>query len=174
MSDRGECVRCVFNSPFPCQCAAGLDMPWVCCDGVECETMGNLCCRHGTFHILLVSQNENGRLLKVLNSTQRTHPWRFLRNWCKKETRKNTQNHVYNTEVLSVEYLNTRWLRLKWNFLVLSRVYIIWLACLSVLLYTNTPKYMCKLTHKIQIKLHYIRNCHLRDPERNQSTIIFA
>lgn len=67
MPERGECVRCVFNSPFSRQCAAGLDVPWMCRDGVECETLGDLRRRHGTFHILFVGQNQNGCLLKVLN-----------------------------------------------------------------------------------------------------------
>lgn len=110
MPDRGECVRCVFNSPFSRQRAAGLDVPWVCCNGVECETLGDLCRRHGTFHILFVGQNQNGRLLKVLNSAQNTHTWRFLRKWNKNETRKSPKLRLWHRNALSVEYLNTSWL----------------------------------------------------------------
>lgn len=60
-------MRCVFNIPFSCQGAARLDMPRVCRDGVECERLGDLRRRHGTFHILFVGQNKNGRVLQVLN-----------------------------------------------------------------------------------------------------------
>lgn len=57
------CVRCVFNAPFARECAACLDVPRVCRDCVECERLGDLRRRHGTFHILFVGQNKNGRLL---------------------------------------------------------------------------------------------------------------
>lgn len=67
-------MRCVFNSPFPRQCAAALDVPRVRRDGVERETLGDLRRRHGTFHILFIGQNENGRLLKVLRRKPENTP----------------------------------------------------------------------------------------------------
>lgn len=96
MSDRGECVSCVFNSPFSCQCAAALHVPRVCCDGVERETLGDLHRRHGTFHILFVGQNENGRLLKVLHSP-RKHTRDAFCTFDAKGKQKNPQKSVYVT-----------------------------------------------------------------------------
>lgn len=68
MSHGGEpaCEAGRHDSPFSRQRAAGLDVPRVRGDGVEREALGDLRRRHGTFHVLFVGQNEDGRLPQVL------------------------------------------------------------------------------------------------------------
>lgn len=116
------CARCVFNAPFTRECAACLDVPRVCRDGVECERLGDLRRRHGTFLILFVGQNKNGRLLQVLRMDRRRHSWGFPHSSCATRTNEISQTPVCDTDV----YLKMCWRNLKWNFLVLSRVRIIW------------------------------------------------
>lgn len=65
------CV-CVCDSPFTCQGAAGLDVPWVSFDGVERQALGDLGRRHRTFHVLFVGEDEDGGALQILHVTTAT------------------------------------------------------------------------------------------------------
>ncbi len=89
-------------------------MPGVCCDGVECEELGDLCRRHGALHVLFVGQNKNGCVLKVLCVKTRGE---------RLQTPLSVSIHIYRTGTLTLETpknvrlstLGTKYKQAQWN-----------------------------------------------------------